>query len=69
MCRIFQKTMKNRMMKYMKLKNTDNWAKIMGPVLVGYNNTPHSSTKIAPNQVNKDNEIQVTVNLHKLAKS
>ena len=42
--------MKNRMMKYMKLKNTDNWAKIMSPVLDAYNNSPHSTTKIAPNK-------------------
>ncbi len=42
----FNKTMKNRMMKYMKLKNIDNWAKIMTPVLEAYNNTPHSTTKI-----------------------
>ena len=41
----FNKTMKNRMMKYMKLKNTDNWAKIMSPVLDAYNNSPHSTTK------------------------
>ena len=49
------KTMKNRMMKYMKLKNTDNWSKIISPVLDAYNNSPHSTTKIAPNKVNKDN--------------
>ncbi len=35
------KTMKNRMMKYMKLKNTRNWSKIMSPVLDAYNNSPH----------------------------
>ena len=64
----FNKTMKNRMMKYMKLKGTDNWAKIMGPVLDAYNNTPHSATKIAPNKVSKENEIQVTINLRKRAK-
>ena len=40
--------MKNRMMKYMKLKNTDNWSKIMSPVLDAYNNNP--ITKIAPNK-------------------
>ena len=45
--------MKNRMMKYMKLKNTDNWAKIMSPVFDAYNNSSHSTTKIAPNNVNK----------------
>ncbi len=28
----FKKTWKIRMMKYMKLKNTDNWAKIISPV-------------------------------------
>ena len=60
--------MKNRMMKYMKLKNTDNWAKIMSPVFDAYNNSPHSATKIAPNKVNKDNEIQVLKNIDKRAK-
>ena len=40
-------------------------AKIMGPVLDAYNNNPHSITKIAPNKVNKDNEIQVKMNIHK----
>ena len=64
----FNKTMKNRMMKYMKLKNTDNWSKIMGPVLDAYNNNPHSITKIAPNKVNKENEIQVLMNINKRAK-
>ncbi len=44
------------MMKYMKLKNTDYWSKIKSPA---YNNSPHSTTKIAPNKVNKENEIQV----------
>ncbi len=41
------------MMKYMKLKNTDNWSKIVSPVLDAFNNSPHSTTKIAPNKVNK----------------
>ena len=64
----FNKTMKNRMMKYMKLKNTSNWSKIMSPVLDAYNSSPHSTTKIAPNKVNKDNEIQVSMNINKRAK-
>jgi hypothetical protein len=64
----FNKTMKNRMMKYMKLKNTDNWSKIVSPVLDAYNNSPHSTTKIAPNKVNKENEIQVLMNITKRAK-
>ena len=64
----FNKTMKNRMMKYMKLKGTENWAKIMGPVLDSYNNTKHSSTGFEPNKVNKDNQLQVQMNISKRAK-
>ncbi len=56
------------MMKYMKLKNTDHWSKIINPVLDAYNNSPHSTTKIAPNKVNKENEIQVLMNISKRAK-
>ncbi len=55
------------MTKYMKLKNTDNW-KIVSPVLDAYNNSPHSTTKIAPNKVNNDNEIQVLMNINKREK-
>ena len=40
----------------------------MTPVLDAYNNSPHSTTKIAPNKVNKDNEIQVLMNISKRAK-
>jgi hypothetical protein len=40
----------------------------MTPVLDAYNNSPHSTTKIAPNKVNKDNEMQVKMNIHKRAK-
>ncbi len=60
--------MKNRMMKYMKLKNTDNWSKIVSPVLDAYNNSPHSTTKIAPNKVIEDNEMQVSMNINKSEK-
>jgi hypothetical protein len=59
--------MKKRMMEYMKLKNTDNWSKIISPVLDVYNNSPHSTTKIATNKVNKENEIQVLMNISKRA--
>jgi hypothetical protein len=54
----FIKTMKNRM-KYMnlKLKHSVNWSKIVSPVLNTYNNSPHSPTKISPNNAKKDNEI------------
>ena len=40
----------------------------MTPVLDAYNNNPHSITKLAPNKVNTDNEIQVLMNISKRAK-
>ncbi len=40
----------------------------MNTVLDAYNNNPHSILKIAPNKVNKDNGIQVKMNIHKRAK-
>ena len=40
----------------------------MTPVLDAYNNNPHSITKIAPIKVDKDNEIQVLMNINKRAK-
>ena len=57
------------MMKYMKLKNTDNWSKIVSPVLDAYSNSPHSTTKTEPNKVNKENEMQVLMNINKRAKT
>ncbi len=48
-----------------EIKNTDSWAKIISHVLDVYNNSPHSVTKIAPNKVNKDHEIQVLMNISK----
>jgi hypothetical protein len=59
--------MNNRMMEYMKLINTNNWSKV-SPGLDAYNNSPHSTTKIAPNKVTKDNDIQVLTSINKRAK-
>ena len=65
----FNKTMKNRLIKYMKLNNDKNWAKFIGPVLQGYNNTKHSATGIAPNNVSSKNEIEVAMKLKSHAKT
>jgi hypothetical protein len=52
----------------MKLKNTDHWSKIVSHVSSdAFNNSPHSTTKIAPSKVNKENEIQVLLNINKRA--
>ncbi len=34
----------------------------MSPVLDAYNSTPHTATKIAPDNVSKDNEVQESMN-------
>ncbi len=41
---------------------------MISPVLDAYNNSPHSTTKIAPNKVKKENEIQVLMNISQRAK-
>ena len=64
----FNKTIKNRQKKYMKLNNDKNWAKFIGPVLQGCNNIKHSATGIAPNDVSSMNEIQVAMKLKSHAK-
>ena len=64
----FNRTMKNRMTKYMKLIGTDNWSKIIAPVLSAYNNTKHTSTGIAPNDINKGNEVLARMHMSKKAK-
>ena len=61
----FNRTMKNRMYKYMHAHHTDQWAKIIPELLNAYNDTPHSSTKIAPNDINKSNEIEARMNIIK----
>lgn len=65
----FNKTMKNRLFKYMALHKTDNWSKALKQVLDGYNNTPHTSTGIAPNDINETNETTAYLNMLKKKKS
>jgi len=56
---VFNKTIKYKLMKYMELNDTKNWSEFLQPVLDAYNNTPHSTTKVAPNKVNKSNEGEI----------
>ena len=65
----FNRTMKNRLYKYMALHRTDNWAKALDKVLDGYNNTPHSSTGIAPNDINEENEGTAYMNMKRKSKT
>mgnify|MGYP000193273490 CR=1 FL=1 len=65
---VFNRTLKTMMMKYMKLTNTDNWSKIIGPCLDAYNSTKHSATGVAPNDVNKDNQVAIQRRLYEKSK-
>lgn len=65
----FNRTMKNRLYKYMALHQTDNWVKAMDKVLDAYNNTPHSATGVAPNDVNENNELDIFARLKSKAKT
>ena len=44
----FNKHIKYKSVKYMKLHDTKNWSEFLQPVLDAYNNTKHSSTGVAP---------------------
>ena len=65
----FNRTMKNRMYKYMSLYDIDEWYKIIPDVLNGYNSTPHTVTGIAPNDVTEINAGDVLMKLLKRKKT
>ena len=65
----FNRTMKNRMYKYMSLYDIDEWYKIIPDVLDGYNSTPHTVTGVAPNDVTEKNSGDVLIKLLKRKKT
>jgi hypothetical protein len=65
---VFNRTLKTMMMKYMKLTNTDNWSKMIGPCLDSYNSTKHSATGVAPNDVNSSNQVAIQRRLYEKSK-
>ncbi len=48
------------MTKYMTLKHTDNWSKIVSPVLDAYNNSPHSTTNYPILEIGDNVRVPVT---------
>ena len=55
----FNRTLKTRMWKYFTAEKTKRYLDVLADLIDGYNNTFHSSIKMTPNQVNKDNEHHV----------
>jgi hypothetical protein len=55
----FNKTLKNKMYKYFTHASTLKYIDVLQDFLHSYNNTVHSATNVAPNNVNKNNERDV----------
>ena len=64
----FNKNIKYKLIKYMELQGSPNWSSFLQPVLDAYNKTKHTSTGVAPNDVNSKNEVQVAMKMKKKAK-
>lgn len=58
------RTIKSRIQKYFHQNNTKKWIDIYEDVVSNYNNTPHSATGVAPNQVTEINRDEVYKRLY-----
>ena len=61
---IFNRTLKRRMFRYFTRHNTKRYIDILSSLVRSYNSTYHRSIKLAPNQVNRDNEEEVWQRLY-----
>lgn len=55
----FNRTLENRLYRYMTANNTKNYISVLQDIVTSYNNTYHSSIGLAPNQVTTKNSEQV----------
>ena len=58
------RTIKSRLQKYFYKNKTKNWIDVIHKIVDNYNNTPHSSIGVAPNQVSESNRKQVYKRLY-----
>ena len=58
------RTLKSRIQKYFYKNKSKNWIDIIYKVVDNYNNTPHSSIGMAPNQVSESNRKEVYKRLY-----
>jgi hypothetical protein len=61
----WNRTMKERITKYMTAFKTKRFIDVIDDLVTGYNNTKHSRTKFIPVSVNKANEKEVFLNLYR----
>ena len=60
----FNRTLKSHMWKYFTAEKTKRYIDVLQDLIAGYNNTYHSSIKMTPNAVNKENEHEVRQHLY-----
>ena len=58
------RTLKSRIQKYFYENKTKKWIDVYEDVINNYNNTPHSATGVAPNQVSENNRDEVYKRLY-----
>ena len=58
------RTIKSRLQKYFAKNKTKTWINAIQDITEDYNNTPHSATKLPPNEVNSENRETVYKTLY-----
>ena len=61
---IFNRTMKTRMYKYFTANNTRRYVEVLPKLMLGYNNTIHSSIGMATSNVRRSDEIYIRQKLY-----
>lgn len=56
----FNRTLKERMWKQFDIQGNYKWVDILSKLVNNYNNTKHRTIKMKPNEVNKNNEEQIS---------
>ena len=65
----FNRTLKTRMYKYFTANNTRRYIDVLQDLVKGYNNTVHSSIKMAPSKVRMKDQVQLRQLLYKKDRS
>ena len=60
----FNRTLKSHMFRYFSHKHTNRWCDVLQQLVDAYNNTYHSTIKMAPNEVNDSNADEVMKRLY-----
>lgn len=65
----FIRTLKTLLWKQFNIQGSYNWIKVLKTIVNKYNNTVHSTIKMKPKCVNKDNEMELLTTVYNLNKN